>query len=428
MKLITVDLESAVAPVPAATAGEQWMLVRFHRHPLGMLNLGTRARTAKQVEALIVERFGLALRQHIVEDNIHAPAERIPVATLTHRCPRHEPVRLPTLTVAVCTRDGAGHIGECLDALCAVAYPSHLLDVLVVDNAPRDTATARLVAARYPRVRHVTEPRPGLDWARNRAVLEARGEILAFTDDDVSVDPWWAQAIVRAFAEEPDAMAITGLVVPDEIDTEAQRLFEAYGGFGRGFRRRCFRVDREGGERAAVDHGGAGRFGTGANMAFRRGVFASVGLFDPALDVGTVTNGGGDLEMFFRVLKEGHTLVYEPAAIARHRHRRSYAQLRSQIANNGVGFYAYVVRSASAYPDERPAFVRLGAWWFWWWNLRRLLLSLVRRPDVPRDLMLAELRGAVAGLWRYGRARRQAEAIARAFGPQVPLASGGAGS
>lgn len=421
---MTVDLESALAPVPAATEGEQWVLVRFHRHPLGLLNLGRRARSAQQLEALILERFAAALRQHILEDNLHAPGERVPVTTVTDRCPRQAPVEVPSLTAAVCTRNGAGRIEACLDALCALAYPANRLDLLVVDNAPEDDATERLVRERYPRIRYVAEPRPGLDWARNRAILEARGDILAYTDDDVSVDGWWAQAIARAFLEEPHAMAVTGLVVPDEIDTEAQRLFEQYGGFGRGFARRYFRVDRDGGEHAAAQHGGAGRFGTGANMAFRRAVFEALGPFDPALDVGTVSNGGGDLEMFFRVLKEGYSLVYEPAAVVRHRHRRTYEPLRTQLANNGIGFSAYIVRSAVAYPDERAAFVRLGLWWFWRWNVRRLLLSLARRTEFPRDLVWAELRGVWSGLGRYRRAARHAGAISRAFGPQVALPRG----
>ena len=73
-------------------------------------------------------------------------------------------------------------------------------------------------------------------------------------------------------------------------------------------------------------------------MAYHHSLFDRIGGFDPALDVGTVTNGGGDLEMFFRVLQEGQTLVYEPSALVRHRHRRDYAQLRTQITNFGIGF------------------------------------------------------------------------------------------
>ena len=216
-------------------------------------------------------------------------------------------------------------------------------------------------------------------------------------------------------------MAVTGLVVPDAIDVEPQRLFEQYGGFGRGFARKYFQVDVTGGESAARSHGGTGKFGTGANMAFRKVVFDGIGLFDPALDVGTPTNGGGDLEMFFRVLKTGHMLVYEPAAIVRHRHRREYEQLRTQLANNGIGFYAYLVRSATAYPDERHAFLYLGVWWFWWWNVRRLLASFKPKEQAfPRDLILAELRGCFTGLRRYAPAKAQADQIVRTFGPQQP--------
>jgi GT2 family glycosyltransferase len=329
---------------------------------------------------------------------------------------------LPALSAAVCTRNGAERLEACLDALSALEYPPGRLDVLVVDNAPTDDSTQQLVA-RYPGIRYVLEPRPGLDWARNRAILEARGDIIAFTDDDVSVDEGWAAAIGRLFAADPDVDAVTGLVVADEMDVESQRLFEKYGGFGRGFDRQYFRVDTASGEGAARRHAGAGRFGTGANMAFRRRLFDRIGMFDPALDVGTLTNGGGDLEMFFRVLKEGGTLVYEPSAIVRHRHRRTYDELRTQLANNGIGFYAYLVRTAEAYPDERTAIVRLGAWWFWQWNLRRLGRSFIRPAEFPRDLILAELRGCFTGLRRYARAKEHAARIRASSGAETTTAS-----
>jgi hypothetical protein len=216
-------------------------------------------------------------------------------------------------------------------------------------------------------------------------------------------------------------------VVPYELETEAQLLFEQYGGFGRGFERHWYQVDREGNQRTAPLHGWTGKFGTGANMAYRRSLFERIGPFDPALDVGTPTNGGGDIEMFFRVLKHGYTLVYEPNAIVRHRHRRDYPSLRTQIANNGVALYAYYVRSALAYPDERAAFVRLGAWWLRHWHIKRLLVSLTRPYHFPRDLILAELRGCFVGLGRYHKARRGMANILRTFGPLVPSTSPHAG-
>ncbi len=104
------------------------------------------------------------------------------------------------VTVAVCTRDRVTDLALCLDALIDFDYPA--LDLLVVDNAPDTDATARLVCHYHSRVRYLCEPRPGLDWARNRAVHEARGDILAFTDDDAVVDRGWVTALVRIFVED----------------------------------------------------------------------------------------------------------------------------------------------------------------------------------------------------------------------------------
>jgi glycosyltransferase involved in cell wall biosynthesis len=374
---------------------------------------------------LALRELAWPIAQHVAADTLGAnPGDPGAVAELPRACASAQVATRTFVTVAVCTRDRAAQLAECLDALAALDYPDACLDLVVVDNAPSDSATRELVA-RYPRLRYVCEPRPGLDWARNRAVREARGDIVAFTDDDVSVDAQWVRAIAAAFEEEPHAMCVTGLVVPDEIDTPAQALFETYGGFGRGFHRWVYRVTP--GKSAARSYGGTGRFGTGANMAFRRAFFEREGLFDPALDVGTPANGGGDLEMFFRVLKAGHALVYEPRALVRHRHRRDYASLRAQIANNGIGFYAYLVRTAEAYPAERLAVFRLGVWWLWWWNARRLVRALVRPRAFPLDLVLAEFKGSFVGLRRYAASRRCAADVLRRFGPPagpLPAAAG----
>jgi glycosyltransferase involved in cell wall biosynthesis len=406
VKLLTVDLPSTLPDIPSPSVGEQWVLVRFHGEPIGILKFAGHGCTARALGELIASRFDDRILRHTVADALTDHAG--PAASPRPDCPQRPDFDRPRVTVAVCTRDGAERLPQCLDSLVALTYPADLLDLLVVDNAPHHDATRRLVAFHYPSIRYVVEPRPGLDHARNRAIAAATGVIVAFTDDDVSVDAGWIDAISRVFVDEPDVDAVTGLVVADEIDVEPQRLFELYGGFGRGFDRQFHRVDTVSREKAARRHAGAGRFGTGANMSFRRQVFDRIGGFDPALDVGTPTNGGGDLEMFFRVLKEGGTLVYEPSAIVRHRHRRTYAQLRTQLANNGLGFYSHLVRSAREYPDERAAIVRLGTWWFAWWNLRRLAHTFVKPSAFPRDLVLAELFGSIRGLGRYSRALKDA--------------------
>ena len=419
-----MDLERPLLEIPKPSVGVQCALVRVHGRPIGFLWLDpARVYSPEHLRDVIADTHGADVIEHLIDDRLadgHPDPLSAPPNGLPARCSRAGARGdWPRLTVAVCTRNRASRIGECLDALDALDYPADRLDILVIDNAPADDATERLVRGRAA-MRYIREPRPGLDWARNRAILEASGDIVAFTDDDASVDAGWAKAIAGVFGDEPAAMCVTGLVVPDELDVEPQVLFERYGGFGRGFNRVYANAEPSGGRAAASMHGGTGKFGTGANMAFRREVFARIGLFDPALDVGTETNGGGDLEMFFRIIKEGHLLVYEPAAVVRHRHRRTYAELKDQLRNNGIGFYAYLARTARAYPDERGAIVRFALWWFWFWNVRRLLVSFLRPRRFPRDLILAELGGSVVGTLRYRRARARAQRILNTFGPQHP--------
>jgi GT2 family glycosyltransferase len=304
------------------------------------------------------------------------------------------------VTVAVCTRDRPQDLACCLEALGALRYPA--LELLVVDNAPATGDTEHLVLAR-PGVRYVREARPGLDWARNRAIAEATGDILAFTDDDVVVEPGWVAALAAVFRDDPRVAAVTGLVLPLELETPAQRLFEDYRSFGRGGAR--IRAEMAPGTGSvAARYGATGSFGTGANMAFRRRLFDELGGFDPCLGAGMPTRGGDDLDMLFRVLKAGHALVYEPTAVVRHRHRRPMGALVGQIRDHGISFSSYVVRSAACYPDERWAFARL---WVWW--LSKICYRLVRPRSAPagpmRRLAMAELEGLLRGLGRYRRAR-----------------------
>lgn len=404
MKLISLELAQPLPAIPPCSIGEQWVLVRLHGEPLGFLTTPADGLAPHDLGRLVLARFHFEIARHLVADGVGSPARSLgDLSRIAPACPQDAAPDLG-VTVAVCTRNRATQLRECLDAIVSLDYPAALIDLLVVDNAPVDDST-RDVVAEYPRVRYVREAMPGLDRARNRAIREARRAIVAFTDDDVSVDPLWVRAIAAAFEAEPHAMCVTGLVAPDELNTPSQILFEQYGGFRRGFTREVFVIPGKRG--VARRYGGTGRFGTGANMAFRRAFFNRHGDFDPALDVGTPTNGGGDLEMFFRVLKEGHALVYEPRAIARHRHRREYAALRTQLENNGTGFYSYLVRSAGAYPDERLDLARLGAWWGWRWNARRLIRSFLGLEPFPRELIVSEMLGSLKGLRRYGASTRQ---------------------
>jgi GT2 family glycosyltransferase len=426
IKIADLDLAQ---PLPSLDGlqgyGQVRALVRWHGVPLGELTIPVvgACLNAEALAAAITRELGPRVMSTLVSAALARGPLKAPLslAELLEERPAPPPSQLPSVTVAVCTRDRPDDLHCCLHAIERQVVPPH--EVIVVDNASSSEHTRLLIQRDFPSVRYVLESRPGLDWARNRAIAEASGDVVAFADDDVLVDSRWTAAIAAAFAERPEIDALTGLVLPAEIETEAQWLFERYGGFGRGFIRRVFHVAPQSPAAAAERHVGTGKFGTGANMAFRRILFERIGGFDPALDVGTPTNGGGDLELFFRVIAEGATLLYEPHAIVRHRHRRSRRALRRQIAGNGVGFYSHLVRTASAYPEARRPVFRFGLWWLWWWNLRRPLKALLKRNRLPLSLYVTELCGSLIAPLRYRQAVNLSRAVERkhANEPAVPL-------
>jgi GT2 family glycosyltransferase len=285
-------------------------------------------------------------------------------------------------------------------------------EIMVVDNAPSDRRTKNLVAS-LPEVHYVCEPKPGLNFARNKALQEARGDLLAFIDDDVKVDRYWLAGLMEAWGENPDAAAFTGLVLPSELGTEAQIMFERRGGFRRGFDKIRYGQTLPGNSMYPC---GAGIFGAGANMAFQRKILLSLGGFDVALDTGPHLPGGGDLDIFYRVIRAGYPLVYEPRYMVFHQHRREIKALRRQYWKSwGLGFTTFVVKSFKTDPPQRANITRLVIWWFMD-QLRHLLKSLQGRDPLPPKMILAEFGGGVLGLFgAYQRSVRRTEKIKKQF-------------
>ncbi|WP_369052475.1 glycosyltransferase [Kineococcus terrestris] len=432
-----VDLDARTAVLrPVLTPPEHppegvHALVWFHGVPVGDLTVpgdpdvvlpGLPARAARELEHAVLD--------HLLLDALRVPGgvrraarEGLDPSAPAGECPRlraAERADTRSLTVAVCTRDRPEDLRRCLEAIGRLADP--VAEVLVVDNASRDGRT-RAVAEEFG-ARCVREPRAGLDVARNRALLEARTPLVAFADDDVLVHPRWARATVRAFAEEPAALVVTGLVAPAEFATPAQVLFEAVGGFGRGYRERWFSVAVGDGQVAARAHPGTGDLGTGASTAVRREEVLALGGFDPALDVGTATGGGGDLELYFRVLAAGGLCVYDPAVVVLHRHRASMEQLRRQLRGNGTGAFSIFAGAGGNYGRVQARDMALSsAAWFAKYHGRAHVRSLVWPQLYPPQLVRADSRGAldaVAGRY-YRRAQREAAERAAAH-PGEPSA------
>jgi GT2 family glycosyltransferase len=300
----------------------------------------------------------------------------------------------PTGTIAVCTRDRPDDVRRCLEAL--MRLPDDGQEILVVDNCPSTDATRRVVQE-FSRVRYVVEPRPGLNNARNRALVEARHDIIAFADDDAVPDPGWLRALLRNY-DHPLTLCVTGLTMPLELETDAQELFERYISFMRGFEYKVI-------DEAFHNPLSVGKCGAGANMSVRRSLLACIGPFDEALDVGTPTRSGGDNEIFSRILAAGYRIVYDPAALSWHRHRTTMADLRQQMYGYGIGNFAtwtrnlFVAGELGALKEARLAVSR---------RLKDVSASLRNEPNrIPFTILAAILLGYVRGPWAYYVSRRR---------------------
>jgi GT2 family glycosyltransferase len=393
---VTQPLPALEIPVNQTGIG---LILRFHDRPVGFVMrelLSSYQIPSAELEQWIAEEIGTKLLQEKIREELLPPVDSTGFAQLT---------------VAICTKDRPDNLNRLLQSLLPLQQgePDPCFEILVVDNAPSDDRTNDLVAS-FPSVRYTREPKAGLDFARNCALKDATGELLAFLDDDVVVDRQWLNGLMNAWAENPDAAAFTGLVLPYELETDAQILFEQRGGFRRGFEK-----IRHGLQQAdnPLYPCGAGIFGAGCNMAFRRQILLQLGGFDDALDTGKSLPGGGDLDIFYRVIRSGYPLVYEPQYLVYHQHRRELNQLRHQYWTWGLGLMAYVVKSIQHDPAMRFRMVQLIVWWVkdQLWQLKQ---SLSGQHALSPGMILSEFWGGIVGLCgEYGRSQRRIEQIRR---------------
>jgi GT2 family glycosyltransferase len=311
------------------------------------------------------------------------------------------------ISVVVATRNRPFELSTCLRSLLAQTHPPAC--ILVVDDAPGGDLTPAIVsrfAQRGP-VKYLEGERAGLAAAHNRGLQEVTTPLVAFTDDDVVADANWIARLVDAFASEPDVGCVTGMIAPYELETQAQVLLEGFAGFGKGDERRVFNLGARRPDEPMFPFA-AGMLGSGANMAFTGVVLRELGGFDPALGAGTRAMGGDDLSAFFEVLQRGHCLVYEPAAIVRHRHVRDYKTLKRQVYGYGVGLTAYLTKCVLDRPRLLPgAARRLPAATAH--VLKAESPKNVRLPaGYPRRLVRLERLGMLAGPFAYLASRRRA--------------------
>lgn len=422
--MLEVEISQPLPDTPGLTTelGKRYRralaLVRLHSQPIGLLELPLweAGISPHQLALSIWEALGMQINAHLKADGllpIHKLSSKGIQSGETPPCLEARQAFLanaPFVSVVIPTHDRPQQVVELVHSILASEYPADRYEVIVVDNAPSGPDTAQLIwqtFGEHPQVRYTRKKRAGSSYARNSGVELALGDIVVFADDDVLVDRYWLAEMARGFETSKDVGCVTGLIVPMELKTPAQEWFEQFGGFCKaGMTRRLFNLTDHRDTSPLFPYN-VGSYGAGASMAFRRSVLRELKGFDPALGPATLTLGGEDIDAMLRMILSGRTLLYTPAAIARHCARREYHHLHKQIQGYGSGLAACLFKTAVSSPRQALDFMR---------KLPRGLLFAFnpwsshhagKKSGYPVKLTLLEIWGFLCGSSAYVLSRRR---------------------
>jgi GT2 family glycosyltransferase len=319
------------------------------------------------------------------------------------------------VSIIVGTFDRPDDLRNCIEHLRA-QKTNRKFEIVIVDNNPK-SGLSLPVRQEFPEVVWVEEFRQGVSYARNAGLQASTGEILITIDDDVVVPPDWMESLIKPFTR-PEVMAVTGNILPIELDTAAQQAFESYGGLGRGFE--GFEVDGNWYDLFPHKPSPTWNLGGTANSAYRAMIFShpEIGLMDEALGPGMPSGVGEDTYLFYKIIKAGYTIVYEPKGCVWHRHRRTQQALRKQIYNYSKGHVSYNLTTWLRDDDWRGlAQVLLGLPYAHYYRIKEYLLN---RSDYPLSLICLEILGNLAGPWSLWKSHQRVKQQGRSS-PYVPL-------
>lgn len=214
------------------------------------------------------------------------------------------PVRISAI---VCTYRRYDLLAGCLASLAAQSLAKGHCEIVVVDNSG-DCAQPPGFA--WPDgISRIAVAEPGLSRARNAGVAAARGDLVAFIDDDAEAEPDWLAAIVEAFDTHRDADIVGGPVSPVWPHGRPGWLDPWHDGF-------LSIVDRGNAARALSDD----EWLAGTNIAFRKAAVLDAGGFAEALGRTPVSLlGNEEIQLARRIRRRGGAVRYDPAISVRHR-------------------------------------------------------------------------------------------------------------
>jgi len=291
---------------------------------------------------------------------------------------------LPTVTIAVPAYQAEATIQKCIECLLSQDYPKELLEILIVDNHSTDKTPE--IIRQYP-VKYLLEKKRGVCFARNRAIREARGELLAYTDSDCFAEKNWISGLVKGF-EEKGVGGVGGHVEP----YPSENIIERYIAKREILTQEVMFREKE----------NSPPFFITANVMYRTEILREIGGFDNFFRV-----AGEDADLCWRVAEAGYKLKLEPGAVVYHKHRSNLKTLWKQMFSYGFGTVAVFKKYHKKLGKKR--WIHLMAYRNIWWGITRAPYYYITRKDPMERLLplfdainnVAFVLGKMYGSWKY---------------------------
>lgn len=245
------------------------------------------------------------------------------------------------ISIIVRTKDRPDHLVACLRSILVTYLDFPYKEIIVVDSSDNSISKINQKEVQKINGKYIYEHRKGHSFARNTGIKESSGKIVIFVDDDFLVDKDWIKNLIKNY-DDSDIGCCTGNMLTYRKDN-VSNIFEESITFSKGDKKRIFtRRDTSIiklldcvfsiGEKRLDDKTPIPWVIGAGFCSFRRHIFDDIGYFDVSLN-----KGGEDLDMFYRILKVGYKIAYDPKAIIYHNHRQSFDMVLLVAYSNGRG-------------------------------------------------------------------------------------------
>ena len=262
----------------------------------------------------------------------------------------------PFVSVCLATYNRITDLKNCLSALTSQDYPKNKYEIILVEDGSHSGAKDYVKALKKDNPNlscsFYWQENQGPAKARNKAISKAKGEIIAFTDDDTVPPPNWISKLVDGFSRHPEVAAVGGIQEEDKQEL-ARNPYARYESW----------ITREfyGAKDKEIKGGFEVPTGGTNNIAYRKSVLDKYGVFDPYF--GIVAPGiliaGEDPDLKKRVTNAGEKFLYIPIKVT-HKRKFNLKGLARQSWTRGLGIIHFAKKHSDEHlPTKREIYLQL---------------------------------------------------------------------